>query len=124
MNRLLGTRFNIIPGYRTVSDTFLAMDAGEADTAKMAQAATDLGKEFGVLPGEVADAIFGTAVRMRGIDQLCAARDHRLDHLAALGVFRSVVLEIKNDRGADTDDGQQLPAAGNRPRNQRRVCRE
>ncbi len=31
MNRLLGTRFNIIPGYRTVSDTFLAMDAGEAD---------------------------------------------------------------------------------------------
>ena len=31
MNRLLGTKFNIIPGYRTVSDTFLAMDAGEAD---------------------------------------------------------------------------------------------
>ncbi len=31
MNRMLGTKFNIIPGYRTVSDTFLAMDAGEAD---------------------------------------------------------------------------------------------
>jgi tripartite-type tricarboxylate transporter receptor subunit TctC len=31
MNKLLGTQFNIIPGYKTVNDALLAMETGEAD---------------------------------------------------------------------------------------------
>jgi tripartite-type tricarboxylate transporter receptor subunit TctC len=31
MNLLMGTRFNLIPGYKVVTDAFLAMETGEAD---------------------------------------------------------------------------------------------
>jgi tripartite-type tricarboxylate transporter receptor subunit TctC len=31
MNKLMGTRFNIIPGYKVITDSFLAMESGEAD---------------------------------------------------------------------------------------------
>jgi tripartite-type tricarboxylate transporter receptor subunit TctC len=31
INKVLGTKFNVIPGYESVNDTFLAMDTGELD---------------------------------------------------------------------------------------------
>jgi len=31
MNRLLGTKFKLIPGYKVITDSFFAMEAGEAD---------------------------------------------------------------------------------------------
>lgn len=31
MNRILGTRFKLIPGYRSINDVFLAMENGEVD---------------------------------------------------------------------------------------------
>jgi tripartite-type tricarboxylate transporter receptor subunit TctC len=31
MNKLLGTKFKIIPGYKVITDSFLAMETGEAD---------------------------------------------------------------------------------------------
>ena len=31
MNRIMGTKFKLIPGYKVVTDAFLAMDTGEAD---------------------------------------------------------------------------------------------
>ena len=31
MNRLLGTKFKLIPGYKVITDAFMAMESGEAD---------------------------------------------------------------------------------------------
>jgi tripartite-type tricarboxylate transporter receptor subunit TctC len=46
MNRILGTRFKLIPGYKVITDSFLAMESGEADGlftnyATLAQARPD-----------------------------------------------------------------------------------
>ena len=68
---------------------------------------------------QFADAVFGATVGVRGVDQLAAAGDERLDDLPALGEFRRVVFEIEYHRGADADDRQRLAAGGDRPRLQR-----
>ncbi len=51
------------------------------------------------------------------------AGDERLNYLAPLGELRGVVLEIEDDGRADADDRNALAAMGNRPRDERIVCR-
>ena len=43
---------------RKMANLSAIMDGGSQDVNKMAQAAQDLGKEFGVMPSEVADAMY------------------------------------------------------------------
>jgi hypothetical protein len=53
---------------------------------------------------------------MCGIYQLAAAGNEGLQNLAPLSASRRVVLEIENDRGTHTDDGQLFAAMRNRTR--------
>lgn len=57
---------------------------------------------------QVADHRLRGTVGGGGIDQSSAAGEEGVDDLDAFGTLRRVVLNIKNDRGADADDRQRF----------------